>query len=249
MDCFFLTLFSSSLQSDVDWLKHSDLVLKEMLGISVDVTRYLTLPNSTKARHKVTSQGRKEAQNTEAVAARLNKSIVLRFSRLSKLCELIKREGLPSNEASRIRQWEKQALEYIEKLRVVKNYRTPQALRSFSRLFSLFLPPFYAPYYAQMAHELNSLGTAIAFSVITSLALTSLFEAASQMEDPFVHSVLDCIHIKFLLIGELAPQLLALRRSFFPQAVDFDDLPKGAEMDASPATTTGALAPIRMFSE
>ena len=78
--------------------------------------------------------------------------------------------------------------ENTEKLRIIKNYRTPQALRSFARLFSVFLPPFYAPYYGQMAKNLNSLGVAIAFSVLTSIALTALFETISQMEDPFVGS-------------------------------------------------------------
>ena len=39
-----------------------------------------------------------------------------------------------------------------------------------------------------MAKDLNSLGMAIAFSVLTSIALTALFETISQMEDPFVGS-------------------------------------------------------------
>ena len=64
-------------------------------------------------------------------------------------------------------------------------YRTPQGLRSFGRLFSMLLPPFYAPYYAQLAHDVNSLGIAITFAIFTALALTSLFETISQME---IHS-------------------------------------------------------------
>ena len=58
-----------------------------------------------------------------------------------------------------------------------------QGLRSFGRLFSCFLPPFYAPYYADLARSLNSLGVGITFAVLTSVALTSLFETASQMEE------------------------------------------------------------------
>ena len=64
----------------------------------------------------------------------------------------------------------------------MKNYRTPQALRSFARLFSVFLPPFYAPYFAQLAYDLNSLPMGITFAIVTSIALTSLFESIYQME-------------------------------------------------------------------
>lgn len=70
----------------------------------------------------------------------------------------------------------------IDTLRVMKQYRTPQALRSFARLFSVFLPPFYAPYYGQLAYDLNSLPMAIIFASVTSIALTSLFESIYQME-------------------------------------------------------------------
>jgi hypothetical protein len=219
-------------KSTVDWLVHSDKVLENIFGICTDLTRYLTLPNSSRARHKVTQSGRKEAQNTQAVAVRINESIIRKFAKLASFCEVLKREGMPGNESARIRQWELLLLEHIEKLRMIKMYRTPQALRSFSRLFSLILPPFFAPYYAELARALNSLGTAIAFAVFTSLALTSLFESIFQMEDPFVNSsVLDGVRVKEQLFDELAPQLLAMRRCFFPQSGEFTllsgDVPEG----------------------
>ena len=72
---------------------------------------------------------------------------------------------------------------------MIKWYRTPQALRSFARLFTVFLPAFYAPYYAQLARDLNSLAAGIMFAILTSLALTALFESICQLEDPFVSSV------------------------------------------------------------
>lgn len=140
-----------------------------------------------------------------------------RFAQLAVFCEVLKREGLPGNEAARIRQWERMLVVSTEKLRMIKMYRTPQALRSFSRLFSIFLPPFYVPYYVEMARDLNSLGTAIAFSVITSLALTSLFEAVSQMEDPFVQmSVLDGVNVKYQLVDDFIHQLKTWRSCYFP---------------------------------
>jgi len=105
-------------------------------------------------------------------------------------------------------------------------YRTPQALRSFARLFSFLLPPFYAPYYGQMAIELNSLGVGIAFSILTCIALTSLFESLSQMEDPFVgRFVLDGIYVQKELGEDLLAELLECRRFHFPKAPEFIMIP------------------------
>jgi hypothetical protein len=132
---------------------------------------------------------------------------------MADMTEIIKREGLPPNEATRIRQWELAVLEETEKLRMLKVYRTrkfrskqpmhgdfetfcrilnylriplhfpAQSLRSFGRLFSVFLPPLYAPYYAELAFSLNSLAVGIIFACLTSLALTGLFESGIQMEE------------------------------------------------------------------
>ena len=123
------------------------------------------------------------------------------------------------DQATRIRQWERMLLQAVEELRNIKHYRTPQGLRSFARLFSIFLPPFYAPYYATMAQDLNSLGIAIAFSVLTSIALTALFSTTYTLEDPFLpSSFLDGIPVKMDLVDDFTPQLLVLRSSFFPNA-------------------------------
>ena len=106
---------------------------------------------------------------------------------------------------------------------MIKRYRTPQALRSFARLFSVFLPPFYAPFYAQMAKDLNSLGAAITFAVLTSIALTALFESISQMEDPFIGIVsLDGIDLRNELLVEFRQQVLDCRKNFFPDSAPFE---------------------------
>lgn len=102
---------------------------------------------------------------------------------------------------------------------MIKKYRTPQALRSFARLFTLFLPPFYAPYYGQLASDMNSLGVGIAFSVLTATALTSLFESITQMEDPFVgYCTLDGVNVHRELVEELRAELLDCRKHYFPDA-------------------------------
>lgn len=227
---------SGRTKSDVDWRKHSDLVLEELFGIASDVTRYLGLPTSSRARHKIFPKFQSEAKHIQSEASSCQRTISARFAKLSQYCEVLKREGMPGNESSRIRQWERDTLQYFERLRMIKNYRTPQALRSFSRLFSMFLPPFYAPFYAQMAHELHSLGTAITFAVITSLALTSLFESVYQLEDPFVRmSVLDGVYLEQLLIRDLVPDLLQLRKLYFDDAPDFNSYPRPVQDEGASA--------------
>jgi hypothetical protein len=122
-------------------------------------------------------------------------------------------------------------------LLVIKKYRTPQALRSFARLFTVFLPPFYAPFYGQMAIDMDSLGMGIAFSIFTAIALTSLFESISQIEDPFIGIIaLDGINVGKELVEDFKDQLLDCRLHHFPDAKKFEHetesphLPPGPEI-------------------
>lgn len=107
------------------------------------------------------------------------------MAKLTLLVETLKTAGLSATECSRIRQYERWVCETFEILRQIKMYRTPQALRSFARIFTVFLPPFYAPRFAQIAIDVNSLGVGIAMALITTLALTALFESIQVLEDPF----------------------------------------------------------------
>lgn len=109
---------------DVDSLKHSDKVMRLLLNVSIYIARYLTLPNSTRARHKTTNHGRKEAKMVSEVAAELAVQVETELGSLGHLCEYLKEKGLPGNEAARMRQWERFLSENFEKLRVVKRYRT-----------------------------------------------------------------------------------------------------------------------------
>jgi len=124
-----------------------------------------------------------------------------------------------------VRQWERFVFGAFERLRTIKMmYRTPQGLRSFSRLFSVLLPSFFSPYFAQVARDVNSLGVGIVFSIITSLALTALFETISQLEDPFVQlSILDGVYVTDDLGDDCRPHLFVLRRRFFPNASQYEE--------------------------
>jgi hypothetical protein len=164
--------------TNVDWLEHCDAVLAQLLGIGDELARFLSLPTTSRSRHRMTRRGRKEAGRTIEVAYKLLESMTTqRLTRLVLYSERLKKIGLPSGEISRIRQFERFISDIVEQLRMVKMYRSPQALRSFARIFTQILPPFYAPTFAQVARELHSVGMGVAFGIITAIGLTALFES------------------------------------------------------------------------
>lgn len=207
----------------MDWLKHSDEALFLLLGMADKLCHYLTLPCFSRARHRVTTKGRNEARRTAEVAYRLFDSLLtMDMAKFSYLTETLKRYGLPANEASRIRQWERFIGEAIEDLRMIKTYRTPQALRSFARIFTIFLPAFYSSDFCQLARNTNSLSLGLAFAVITSLSLTALFESIYILEDPFVaHLTLDGIDVQEELCVLHWYQLVNARGVIYPSAPKF----------------------------
>ena len=127
----------------------------------------------------MTRLGRNEACDLLKVTQRLAESLMLRIGRLTCYTEVLKHEGLPPNKATRVRQWERDVTMNCDLFCRIKTYQMPQALRSLCHIFSLFLLPFYAPYYVSMAQDTTLLGLGIAFSILTSVALTALLESLS----------------------------------------------------------------------
>jgi hypothetical protein len=209
--------------TEIDLREHCDAVMAQLIGIGDELSRFLTLPTTSRSRHRMTPQGRREAARTVEVAYHLLESMVThRVTRLSMYAERIKKVGMPSGEISRMRQFERFIEDCIEKLRMTKMYRTPQALRSFARIFTFLLPPFYAPSYAQVAIEVHSLGMGVAFGIITALGLTALFESLQVLEDPFVaYLALDGIDVREEFEVLLWSSLNNTRRLVFPDAPPF----------------------------
>jgi hypothetical protein len=205
---------------DVDWLEHCDAVLAQLLGIGDELARFLSLPTTSRSRHRMTRQGRKEASRTTEVAYHLLESMTTqRMTRLVLYSERLKKIGLPSGEVSRLRQYERFLSDIVEQLRMVKMYRSPQALRSFARLFTLLLPPFYAPTFAQVAREVNSLTVGVLFGIITAVGLTALFESLQVLEDPFTAFLaLDGIDVREEFEVLHFSQLINTRKLVFPDA-------------------------------
>jgi len=208
---------------DFDFLEHCDAVLAQLVGIGDELSRFLTLPTTSRSRHRMTKGGRREAARTIEVAyALLESMLTQRMTRLTVYSERIKRVGLPAGEVSRIRQYERYLQTNIERLRMYKMYRTPQALRSFARIFTLLLPPFYAPKFAQVAIDVQSLGIGLSFGLITAIGLTALFESLQVLEDPFVgYLALDGIDVKEEFEVLLWTTLVKTRQTIFPNSHSF----------------------------
>ncbi len=215
----------------IDWLDHSDTTLRHLIHLSDSLCQYLTLPTATRARHRVTNKGQSEADTILSTGQQIfTSSTVGRIVALSGLTEALKYRGMPGNEAARMRQWEQTATLAMEELRIVKEYRTLQGLRVFGRLFSLFLPPFYATSYVQVAIDTGSLSLGIALGVMTSIALTGLFECVRQLEDPFVsHVTLDGIDVREELVVMPYKELMVARTMVFPMVDDFELRGRGEE--------------------
>eukprot|EP00956_Cyclotella_meneghiniana_P012371 scaffold17601_cov57-Cyclotella_meneghiniana.AAC.1 len=207
----------------IDFMQHSETLLRQLIQLSDALYVYLTLPSATRAIQRVTSRGRTEANQIITCGRSLfTLNVNGRMILISQLCEALKHRGMPGNEASRVRQWEEFMTNAMESLRNVKVYRTPQALRSFGRLFTMFLPAFYAPSYIQVARDTHSLPFGVALGVVTTIALTALFECVRQLEDPFVNYVtLDGIDVREELVVLLYQELMTARAVTFPEAGEF----------------------------
>jgi hypothetical protein len=167
------------------------------------------------------------------------------MARLTIYDERLKFVGLPATEISRLRQYERFMGEAMENLRMLKMYRTPQALRSFARIFTLILPAFYAPTFAQLARDVNSLGMGICFGLLIAVGLSGLFNAIQCLEDPFVGFLtLDGINVTEEFEVLQWQQLVNARTILFPDAPPFPigtrtALPSG---DAIPELTRARTA-------
>ncbi|KAL7552196.1 hypothetical protein ACHAWF_015413 [Thalassiosira exigua] len=214
---------ASGKERHIDWFKHSETTLGHLVQLSDSLFQYLTLPTATRGRHRSTTRGRSEANEVLSTAQEIfTQNLFGRLVMISEMCESLKYRGLPPNEATRIRQWENFVSHALEDLRAVKEYRTLQALRVFGRLFSLLLPPFYATTYVQVAIDTHSLALGIILGILTSLALTGLFECVRQLEDPFVsHVTLDGIDVREELVVLSYKQLMVARKMKFPTAAEF----------------------------
>ena len=102
--------------------------------------------------------------------------------------EEMRKTGFPSGEASRLHQYHQYLEQRFEQLRWIKYYRTPQATRSFGRVYIYVLPWLTGPYFAWVFEEqlAESYAFTMALAGFTFLVLHGLLNTQQGLEDPFL---------------------------------------------------------------
>ena len=182
------------------WLNHSDKVLQELLWIGTNLTKALTTSKNGTDKslsfeqnddHSQHNNLKQHSVNTIDSTDTIFENLLSRgMVRLCLYTEDLKRYGLEYPEAIRIRNMELFMTNTINRLHLYKTYTsTPQTLRSFARVFAVWLPPMYGPYFAEISRDsTSSIFLGVSLAIITSMVLTSLLAANIFLEDPFYSS-------------------------------------------------------------
>ena len=59
--------------ANMDWLDHCDKVMAQLIGIGDELGRFLSLPTSSRSRHRMMASGRREAARTVKVRTKHGK--------------------------------------------------------------------------------------------------------------------------------------------------------------------------------
>uniref|UniRef100_A0A7S0FIA8 Uncharacterized protein n=1 Tax=Minutocellus polymorphus TaxID=265543 RepID=A0A7S0FIA8_9STRA len=100
----------------------------------------------------------------------------------------MRKVGFQSGEASRLHQYHQYLEQRFEHLRWLKYYRTPQATRSFGRVYIYVLPWLIGPYFAWVFEEqlAKSYAFALTLAGFTFIVLHGLLNTQQGLEDPFL---------------------------------------------------------------
>jgi hypothetical protein len=160
-------------------------VVRDYRGLIKLVYEYLSMPRVSHARNHIFWN---KQRDTKKVHSRQN-AIVQEMNDcmydFSLQTEEMKSYGFPSGEASRLHQYRQFMQQRFEHLRSFKYYRTPQATRSFGRVYTLLLPWMMGPYWAWVA-ETTSTAYATLLAAFTLVVLLGLLNVQQGLEDPFV---------------------------------------------------------------
>ena len=84
----------------------------------------------------------------------------------------------------------------LEKIINIKNYRTPNSLRAYTKVFLNIFPIIFGPFFAHIATD-KGIEFGIAIAILYSLVLTILDNIQEDLEDPFDGIGTDDIRLNF----------------------------------------------------
>lgn len=117
------------------------------------------------------------------------------FSELSKLNEDMRNANVPANEISRANQYLRSMIIGFEKMRNIRLYRTPLALRAYSRIFLNASPIIFGPFFANISLK-HYAAIGYVFAVLYSIVLLSLDHIQEDLENPFDGIGDDDLHLE-----------------------------------------------------
>ncbi|OQR87512.1 hypothetical protein ACHHYP_08701 [Achlya hypogyna] len=175
-------------------------------GIMYELCELLSLPTVTRGRHRFTRHGQRECDDQQDRQHLLRSRIAVGLRHLHAQVRDLKTQGLTEGEASRLYQYLWMIHSRVLSLINIKNYRTPQATRSFTKVFVHILAFFYGPYYVNVAKgdgktQHTNFGFALCFAVLTNLMIIGVLNAEEALEDPFSGDGLDVVHMESMFEG------------------------------------------------
>ena len=114
------------------------------------------------------------------------------FENFSKKNEIFLRKNMLDTHAT-VSSWLNQIMQSYEVLSNISDYRTPKALRAYSKVFLNLFPVIFAPYFANLNQEISYMGYLVAF--IYSVVLVMLSNIQDNVENPFDNRRLDDIDL------------------------------------------------------
>ena len=116
------------------------------------------------------------------------------FKNLSNFITELRGLNVQSGEISRLNQYISKIIISFDSMRSVHLYRTPVALRMFSRIFIYSFPLLYSPYFAEISKDYHPYLTYV-MPLLYSFILISLNNIQEQLENPFDKVGADDINI------------------------------------------------------
>jgi len=73
----------------------------------------------------------------------------------------------------------------FERLRVIREYRSPRTIRSFTKVFIFLMPIVLSPYYVHMGIKSGNMWSPYYIAVLTSFIFGTLQGVQDVLDDPF----------------------------------------------------------------
>ena len=109
------------------------------------------------------------------------------FSDTSQLIEFVRKSDLPANTSlvARIHLVINSLFLAFERLRIVREYRSPRSIRSFNKIFIFFLPTLISPYCVFLGQKTKNEWSPYYISVLIAFVFSALQGVQDKLDDPF----------------------------------------------------------------